>query len=99
VRTVAYAPEANTDIDGIVRFISAENPYSAVRVAARIRDAIDKLAFMPTARAGRVDGTFEKVVTGLPYIIAFELVGDDELRILRIIHGARDWPRGGWPEE
>jgi toxin ParE1/3/4 len=35
---------------------------------------------------------------GLPYIIAFELPDKQTLRVLRIVHGARDWPAGGWPE-
>jgi plasmid stabilization system protein ParE len=57
---------------------------------------------MPTGRKGRVSGTYEKVVGGLPYIIAYAL-GDDPphqetITILHVIHGARDWPEETWPE-
>ena len=99
MREIVITPPAREDISGIVRYITSDNPNAALRVEARIYDAIDKLAFMPAARAGRVNGTFEKPVRGLPYIIAFELIGKDELHVLRVIHGARDWPAGGWPED
>lgn len=81
----------------IASYISQDNPSAAKSVAARIRATTDKLAFMPTARRGRIEGTFEKPVRGLPYIIAFELPDKQTLRILRVIHAARDWPEGGWP--
>lgn len=90
-------PAAQADMHQIVRFVSADNPFAAERIEARIFDCIDKLAFMPTSRAGRNAGTYEKPVRGLPYIIAFELPDKATLRVLRIIHGARDWPAGGWP--
>ncbi len=38
----------------------------------------------------------------LPYIIAYALettpAGDEVLAVLRVIHGARRWPEGRWPE-
>ena len=46
-------------------------------------------------RRGRVAGTYEMVVAGLPYIIAYslseELSGAETFTVLRIIHGTRDW--------
>jgi len=70
----------------------------ARRVGEKLVAAIDKLAFMPAARAGCKAGTFEKPVRGLPYIVAFELPDKATLRVLRIIHTSRDWPAGAWPE-
>ena len=53
--------------------------------------------------AGRVSGTCEKVLPGLPYILAYELVsrpeGGEVVAILHVIHGARDWPAGEWPAD
>lgn len=46
-------------------------------------------------RAGRVSGTRELVVPGLPYVVVYLLEGDDldgVVAILRIIHGAMRWP-------
>ena len=55
-----------------------------------------------TARPGRVVGTYEKGVTGLPYILAYAIQalpdGAELIVVLRAIHGARDWPRGKWPD-
>ncbi len=88
---------AERDLDAIGDFIGADNPHAAIRVVTRIKAEIDHLAFMPAARAGRNAGTFETPIRGLPYIIVFELPDQRTLRVLRIIHGARDWPAGKWP--
>jgi len=64
-----------------------------MQVAARIRLAVERLAEFPRmGRAGRVAGTHEWVVRGLPYIIVYEIgtIDPDELLILGIFHGARD---------
>jgi len=57
---------------------------------------------MPTGRRGRVSGTYEKLVVGLPYIIAYSLEtlpsGEQVLAVLSVIHGARNWSPGTWPE-
>ena len=64
--------------------------------------AVSNLGEIPTGRPGRVVGTYEKVVARTPYIVAYSLqqTSDDEdtLTVLRVIHGARDWPQGGWPD-
>ncbi len=99
MRRLDFTPEALADLEQITAFISLDSPAAAIRVRARFFATFDKLAFMPTARAGRNAGTFEKPVRGLPYIIAFELPDKITLRILRVMHGARDWPAGRWPEE
>ena len=45
-------------------------------VAIRIDRTIQAIAATPTGRQGRVSGTYEKVVRGLPYIVAYAL-GDE----------------------
>ena len=53
----------------------------------------------PTGRRGRFTGTYEKIVTGLPYILAYNIDNQaGAIRILHLIHGARDWPDGDWPK-
>jgi len=42
-------------------------------------------------KAGRVAKTRELVVAGTPYIVIYR-VKDNRLEILRIFHGARQWP-------
>lgn len=44
---------------------------------------------------GGVTGTYEKSVTGLPYVIAYALMlhdGVEAVAIVRVIHTSRDWP-------
>lgn len=101
MRQVVWSQDALTEFDGVVAYIARDNPAAAANVADRIEKAISGLAAMPTGRKGRVTGTYEKVVSGLPYIIAYALeptpAGEEILAVLRVIHGARNWPEGQWP--
>ena len=68
---------------------------------AAIREAGKKLGVHSTGRKGRVDGTFEKSVAGLPYIAAYAIetaAGGERIVILHVIHTSRDWPVGRWPK-
>ena len=102
MRRVVWSESALSDFCDVIQYIAADNVDAAQRVAERIEQAIDTLAFMPTGRMGRVAGTYEKVVSALPYSVAYtlseELSGEDALTVVRIIHGARNWPERGWPE-
>ena len=102
MRDVAWSDSALDDLDSLAAYIAADNRTAAVRVLDRIDQTVDNLAHAPTGRVGRVAGTYEKPVRGLPYIIAYALQrqsgGDERVVILRVIHGARDWPEGKWPK-
>ena len=55
-------------------------------------DAANSLDRMPArGRVGRIPGTRELVVPGLPYIVHYE-VADTAVQILHIFHGARNSP-------
>ncbi|GAA0569157.1 type II toxin-antitoxin system RelE/ParE family toxin [Craurococcus roseus] len=101
-RPVVWADSARADLRIVFRYIAGENPDAAARVAARIEDAAAGLSDFATGRAGRVSGTYEKVLPGLPYILAYEITvragGAEVVTILHVIHGARDWQAGEWPE-
>lgn len=101
-RAIVWADAARDDYLGIIRFIAQENPDAAERVAECLDQAVLRLGEIAIGRPGRVAGTYEKVVAGLPYIVAYEIVArpDDSemIAILHVIHGARHWPEGGWPE-
>jgi plasmid stabilization system protein ParE len=102
VRRVVWSRHAHSDFLGIIGYIAEENPAAARNLATHIDRTIQTLAEMPTGRQGRVSGTYEKIVRGLPYIVAYALgdepKGHETLTILRIIHGARDWREESWPE-
>lgn len=100
MRSVVWADEARRDYLNILRFIARDNPAAALRVAGAIDRAATGLGQIPTGRPGRVAGTYEKSVTGLPYVLAYAVraIGDLEaVAILRVVHTARNWPRGRWP--
>lgn len=96
MRLVVWSERAIDDLDGIIDYITPRNPVTSFRVIERIEQTGESLDDMATGRPGRVSGTYEKVVPGLPYILAYAIQtrpnGEETVVILRAIHGARDWP-------
>lgn len=101
MRRVVWSHSALEEFSSVVDYIARDNPVAADGVADRLEAAVWALAELPVGRKGRVAGTYEKVMSGLPYIIAYALSDDaaegETLTVLHIIHGARDWPEGSWP--
>jgi toxin ParE1/3/4 len=102
VRDVFWSEAALDDLDAAIDNVAADNPAAALKVLDRINKTAASLGDMPTGRRGRIAGTYEKVVIRLPYIIAYALQslpsGRERVVILRVIHGARNWVKGQWPE-
>ncbi|TCH98826.1 type II toxin-antitoxin system RelE/ParE family toxin [Roseococcus sp. SYP-B2431] len=100
-RPVFWAATALEELDRSIGYIAERNPSAARRVLAGIREAAERLGAAATGRRGRVSGTYEKVVAGRPYIVAYTFrsmpSGGESVIILHVIHSARDWPEGGWP--
>jgi plasmid stabilization system protein ParE len=98
---VFWSRDALDDLKGAVSYIARDNAEAARKVAAAIREAGVKLGNRSTGRKGRVAGTLEKSVRGLPYIIAYAIQAEDEgerIVVLHVIHTSRDWPAGRWPQ-
>ncbi len=102
MRRIVWSMHAHNVFRGIVGYIAEDNPAAAHKVATRIDHAIKALAATPTGRKGRVSGTYEKVLRGMPYIIAYALGiepwGYETVTILRVMHGASDWREENRPE-
>lgn len=99
-RAVRWSRDALDDLKEQVAYIAAENPRAARRVADALHAAAQALSEMPTGRPGRVNGTYEKSIRGLPYIIAYAITqatGREAVAILRVVHTAQDWPDESWP--
>ncbi len=99
-RPVQWSRDALDDLKMQIAYIAADNPVAARRLVDRIRATGTALGDMATGRTGRVRGTYEKLVTRLPYIIAYAITkqaGHEIISILRVIHTARDWPDEKWP--
>lgn len=100
-RPVRWSRAALDDLRQQVRHIARDDPAAARVVVGRIDAAAILLGERPIGRPGRVSGSYEKSVSGLPYVIAYcieRVDGREALFILRIIHTARDWPNEEWPE-
>lgn len=97
-RRVRWSEKAAADYHQQLTQIADDSPTNAELVDKRIIAAIELLASRPIGRAGRVAGTYEKLVTGTSLIVAYLLDGE-VLHVLRIIHTKRDWPHGKWPKD
>ena len=100
-RPVRWSLSALEDLKQQIRPIARDDPAAARSVAGRIDAAATMLGERPVGRPGRVGGTYEKSVNGLPYVIAYSIEtrdGRETVFILRVIHTARNWPAEEWPE-
>jgi toxin ParE1/3/4 len=80
------------DRTAIFDYIEADNPRAAVAVDDRIQTRVEGLAQFPEiGRPGRIEGTRELVIYRTPYIAAYRIAGET-VRILRVLHGAQQWP-------
>jgi addiction module RelE/StbE family toxin len=89
---VRWTEPAAQDLEQISEYIRRDRPDAAIMVARSLFDAADSLSFLPgRGRVGRIPGTRELIVSGLPYIIVYRFTSN-ALQILRVYHGARNWP-------
>jgi toxin ParE1/3/4 len=92
--TIVWSPEAIDDLRALRAFIAEDNPVAAQSVAGNIIRHVEEL--LPRApqmgRAGRVPGTRELVIPGIPYIVPYR-VRDNVIQVLRVYHAARRWPQ------
>lgn len=88
---VDWSETADSDIEGIIEYIAADNPDAAESLKETIVRRAESLSFMPLiGRTGRVSGTRE-IVAHPNYIIVY-CVDSEAVTILRILHGKRQYP-------
>lgn len=98
MRNVVWANSARDDFLQVLHYIAKDDPDAAQRVGTEIERTGRALGDYATGRPSRVTGTYEKSVTGLPYIITYVLTPDDRtFAIMHVIHAARDWRDESWP--
>jgi plasmid stabilization system protein ParE len=100
-RAVHWSTDALSDLDGIVDYQAGYDATYAFKLVDQLEDAGEKLGRYPTGRPGRVNGTFEKSLPHLRYIMVYRLEGpapDDAITIVRIIHSSQDWRDDSWPK-
>ena len=86
-----WTPEALDDRRAIYDYIEAANPMAALALdelfSEKVRHLIDHPAL---GRVGRIMGTRELVVHK-NYILIYDTTVD-QVRVLRVLHAARQWP-------
>ena len=91
-RPIIWGQGALADLHAIAEYIAKNNPKAAGAVKKRIAEEVGRLAQMPSmGRPGRVDGTRELIISGLPFIVAYS-VENERVRVPAVIHAARRWP-------
>lgn len=89
---VRWLAKALAGLETELRHVAAEDVDAARRVAILVRERTELLGQFPdSGRPGRVPGTRELVLAGLPYIIPYR-VRDLEVQVLRFFHTSRKPP-------
>jgi len=89
---VRWTTPAAQDLEEITLYFQKDSESAARAVAKALFDAANSLDLLPSrGRKGRVPGTRELMVPGLPCIVVYELTRT-AIQILHIYHGARELP-------
>ncbi len=86
MKHLAWDDRALDDLTAIADYIAADSPRSAIRVVEYIRNAALTLETFPELGVACPEpGLREFILTRYPYILAYEIVGE-EVRILAVFH-------------
>jgi toxin ParE1/3/4 len=87
---VRFSPSAAQDLEEIGDYINAHNPAAAYRFVRDLRGRCGKLSDAPQRGVARRE--FGDAVRSFPFrrYVVFYSVLEEEIRIERILHGARD---------
>lgn len=83
---------ARQDRKTIREYIAVDNPRAALALDELIAQKAGRLAQHPElGRPGRVARTRELVVHR-SYVLIYDIAGEGDVRVLRVLHTARQWP-------
>ena len=89
---ILWSDRARNDYAEILAYVERDSLRASKRVAQTLISTVDGLiAFPQRGRIGQVPGTRELVFPSLPYIVVYRL-SDEQVEILRVLHGAQLWP-------
>lgn len=93
---IKWTDLAAKDLDSIETYIAIENsPLAAVNVVLKVMNSSESILsnYPQAGRPGRVSGTRELVIDGIPFILIYRIVDrSGQLQILRVLHDAQQWP-------
>ncbi|MFI3199501.1 MAG: type II toxin-antitoxin system RelE/ParE family toxin [Methylococcaceae bacterium] len=89
---VQWTVRAGSDRENAINTIAVDSLTAALSQLDEIERQTDRLADYPKlGRPGRVKGTRERVVNRTPFIVVYRIKGEI-VQILRVLHGAQQWP-------
>ena len=87
-----WSEEAACDLEHISDYLFDHAPEYTPELVRSVFDGPAALLKFPLrGRPGKKEGTRELVLLPLPYIVVYA-VRDDVIFIVRILHGAQQWP-------
>jgi len=90
---IVWLAGAIADRDAQLDYIAQDNPSAAIEQGDKVAGHVGKLADYPKlGRVGRKKGTRELVISGTPFIVVYRIQGEETVQILRLLHGAQQWP-------
>jgi toxin ParE1/3/4 len=92
VAEVHLSDAAEADLEEIGDYLAAESPAAAISVVARLRASCIGLTSSPErhARVPRFEHRDVRRVVMAPYVVFFRIELEN-ITVLRILHGARDY--------
>jgi toxin ParE1/3/4 len=89
--TIVWSRRAIRHLVNLRNYIARDSPDSAEEVAARIVEAVERLALYPNlGRPGHIAGTRELVVPDTPYLIPYHIRGS-RIELIAVFHGRQRW--------
>jgi len=90
---LVWTRPAASDRREIRAYIAQDNPAAALALDELFSEKASRVVDHPSiGRPGRVAGTRE-LVAHQNYILVYDVAGD-LVRVLRVLHAARQWPAG-----
>ena len=87
-----WTRDAAADLERIAEYLVQHVPERASALVRTVYEAPALLLEFPhRGRPGKKAGTRELVLPSLPYVIVYT-VRDDLVFVVRILHGAQQWP-------
>lgn len=89
---VQWTVRAGHDREAAIEYIAQDSLTAALDQLDEIEEQTDRLAEYPKlGRPGRVKGTRELVINRTSFIAVYR-IKDEFVQILRLLHGAQNWP-------
>ena len=89
---LVWLQRAINDRDAQLDYIAQDNPMAAVSQGDRIAEQVEILKQHPQmGRPGRKQGTRELVISRTPFIVVYRIKAK-RIELLRVLHGAQQWP-------